>query len=171
MDQTPYNVNVNVNTQPQQAAQAAQQTYQQQPVYQQPIYQAPAKQLPTDRNLAVVILLSIITLGIYALVFQYQLIKEINLTAASDGKKTTGLFVMILLSLVTFGIYGIVWQVMFIQRVENENKRRNTGVQFGLMDWVIFNLLLSFTIVCPLIFMSRQIKAFNAINTSYNIYG
>jgi len=164
MDQTPYNVNVNIN-------QPGQQQYQQPAQQQQPPQQPSAQALRTDYSLGKLILLSIITFGIYSLVFQSRLIKDINITAVRDGKRTTGLFVMILLTIITFGIYGIVWQVMFIQRVENENKRRNTGVSFGLMDWVIFNLLLSWTIVCPFIFLNKQIKAFNAINASYNTYG
>jgi len=176
MDQQPYNVQVNINQPDQQQYQQQpyQQQYQQQPYqqqYQQPAQQPPAQALRTDYSLGKLILLSIVTFGIYSLVFQYQLIRDINITAASDGKKTTGLFVMILLSIITFGIYGIVWQIMFIMRVENENKRRNTGVSFGIMDWVIFSLLLSWTIICPFIFMSKQIKAFNAINASYNMYG
>jgi heme/copper-type cytochrome/quinol oxidase subunit 2 len=155
MDQNPYNVNVNINTPPQQAYPA----------------QPPAQALRTDYSLGKLILLSIVTFGIYSLVFQSRLIKDINLTAASDGKKTKGLLVMILLSAITFGIYGIVWTVMFTQRVENENKRRNTGVQFSVTDWVIYSVLLSWTIVCPFIFLNKQIKAFNAINASYNMYG
>jgi len=167
MDQNPYNVNVNINTPPQQAYQQQAYPAQQQAYAAQP----PAQPLRTDYSLGKLILLSFVTLGIYSLVFQSRLIKDINLTAASDGKKTTGLLAMILLSAITFGIYGIVWTVKFTQRVENENRRRNTGVQFGLTDWIIFSLLLSFTIVCPFIFLNRQIKAFNAINASYNMYG
>jgi len=152
-----------------------QQPYQQQPVYQQqvqqPAYQAPAQQLPTDRNVVVVILLSLITFGIYALVLQYQLIKEINLTAARDGKKTTGLLAMILLSCITFGIYGIVWTHMFAERVGAEAARRNTGVSFGAVDFWIFSVLLSFTVICPFIYKHKLLTAFNAINTSYNYYG
>ena len=148
-----------------------QQQYQQPPAqqYQQP--QPPVQKLRTDRSLGMYVLLSLVTFGIYGLVFQYQLIKEINITAARDGKKTTGLFLLILLSCITFGIYGIVWQIMFVQRVETENLRRSTGVSFGLTDWLIYSILLSFTIVCPFIFLHKQIQAFNAINTSYNIYG
>ena len=146
-----------------------QQQYQQQ--YQQPIYQAPAQQLPTDRNVVVVILLSLVTFGIYGLVLQYQLIKEINLTAARDGKKTTGLLAMILLSCITFGIYGIVWTHMFAERVGAEAARRNTGISFGAVDFWIYSVLLSFTVICPLIYKHKLLQATNAINTSYNIYG
>jgi len=152
MDPQPYNVNININ-------QAGQ--------YQQP----PAQALPTDRSLGKVILLSIVTFGIYSLVLQYNLIKELNLTAAADGKTTKGLLAVILLSFITFGIYGIIWQVTFIQRVEDVNERRRIGVKFGIMDWVIYNILLSWTIVGPFIFMNKELKAFNAINANYNQFG
>jgi len=152
-----------------------QQPYQQQPAYQQqyqqPMYQPPAQQLPTDRNVVVVILLSLVTFGIYALIFQSKLIKEINLTAVRDGKKTTGLLAMILLSCITFGIYGIVWTHMFAERVGAEAMRRNTGISFGAADFWIYSVLLSFTVICPIIYKHKLITAVNAINTSYNTYG
>jgi len=151
-----------------------QQPYQQQYQHQyqqQPAYQAPAQQLPTDRNVVVVILLSLVTFGIYALVLQYKLIKELNLTAVRDGKRTTGLLAMILLSMITFGIYGIVWTHMFAERVGAEAMRRNTGISFGAADFWIFSVLLSFTVICPIIYKHKLLTAVNAINTSYNIYG
>ena len=154
MDQQPYNVNININ----------------QPGPQQ-YGNPPAQALPTDRGILKVFLLTFFTLGIYALVLRSKMIREINLTAAADGKKTTGLFAMILLSIVTFGIYGIVWTILFVQRIENENKRRGTGVSFGIADWIIFSVLLSWTGVCPLIFMHKELMAFNAINASYNQFG
>jgi len=160
MDQTPYNVNVNINTPPQQQ-------YPQQPMQQQP----PVQQLPTNRSLLKMILLSLVTFGIYALVIQSKMIKEINMTALKDGKRTQGLFIMILLSMITFGIYALVWAHKYAGRVGDEAARRNTGVSFGAADFWIFCVLLSFTVICPLIYTYKLVKANNAINASYNIYG
>ena len=159
MDQTPYNINVNINAQQPPYNAAAQQP------------RPPAQQLPTNRSAGKVILLNIITLGIYSLVLTSKMVKEINLTASRDGKRTKGLIVMILLSLITFGIYAIVWEIGFIVRTGEEAQRRNTGVNFGITDWLIWSFLLSWTIVGPIIFLSKRLKAFNAINASYNMYG
>ena len=176
MNETPVNVNVNVGQQPaygqqsvygQQPAYAPQQAYAPQPAYTPP----PGQQLPTDRSAGKAILLSLITFGIYGLVLTSKMIKELNITASRDGKNTKGLLVMILLSLITFGIYAIIWNIGFIVRIGDEAQRRNTGVNFGITDWLIWSFLLSWTIVGPIIFMSKRFKAFNAINASYNQYG
>ena len=159
------------------AYQAQQQQYQQpayqaqQQQYQQPVYQAPAQQLPTDRNVVVVVLLSLITFGIYSLVLHCKLSREINLTAKADGQQTMHYIGALLLGLITFGIYTLVWTHKYCERVGAEAARRNTGVQFGAADFWIFSVLLSFTVICPFIYLHKLITAANAINTSYNYYG
>lgn len=144
------------------------------PIYQQQPYpaQPPAQKLKTDRNIALVILFSILTLGIYSIVLWCQIANEINLTASrADGKKTTHYIVCLLLSCITFGIYAIVWMHKISDRIGAEAVRRNTGVSFGAADFWIWNVLLAFTVVCPFIYMHKMLEAVNAINTSYNIYG
>jgi len=143
-----------------------------QPYQQQPVYQAPQHQLPTDRNLAIVILLTIVTFGIYAIVLYCKLANELNEAASrADGKHTTHYVACIFLSMVTFGIYMLVWMHKFSERVGNEARRRNTGVQFGAADFWIWNILLGFTVVCPFIYEYKLLQATNAINASYNMYG
>ena len=93
--------------------------------------QAPVHQLPTNRNIVKSILLSVCTLGIYALVLTGKLIKEINITAARDGKNTKGILGTVLLSVITLGIYAIVWEIGFMGRVEAECQRRNTQDKVG----------------------------------------
>jgi hypothetical protein len=127
--------------------------------------------LPTNRSLGKVILLTIVTFGIYALVLMHQMINEINLTAAGDGKKTQGIIVMVLLTIVTAGIYGIIWEIGFLGRAEAEGQRRNAPDKIGFKEFLIFGVLLSWTIVGPIIYTSKLLKAFNAINASYNQYG
>ena len=145
--------------------------------YQQPyLPQPPQRQLPTDRNLGIVILLSIVTLGIYGIVFYYQIGDEINLTASrADGKQTMNYVGCIFLSLVTLGIYGLVWMHKMSERVGDEAARRNTGVQFSAADFWLWSVLLSCTVVGafigPFVYQYKLIQASNAINLSYNIYG
>jgi hypothetical protein len=54
------------------------------------------------RSLVGVILLSIITLGIYGLYWIHKLAKDVNAICAGDGKKTGGLLKCLLLGLITF---------------------------------------------------------------------
>ena len=158
------------NQQPYQQQPVYQQQYQQQ--YQQPVYQAPSQQLPADRELLKVVLLSLITFGIYSLVLHCKLANEINLTASNaDGKHTMHYIGAILLGMITFGIYTLVWTHQYCERVGAEAARRNTGVQFSAGDFWIYSVLLGFTIVCPFIYLHKLLTATNAINASYNVYG
>ncbi|MDP2426181.1 MAG: DUF4234 domain-containing protein, partial [bacterium] len=47
--------------------------------------------LKEDRSLLLLIILSIITFGIYNLFFIHGLAKDTNIACAEDGKKTAGL--------------------------------------------------------------------------------
>ena len=60
-----------------------------------------------QRNLAVCIILTIVTCGIYGLVWLYWLNDDTN-TVSNEPNPTSG-GIVILLSIVTCGIYGIYW--------------------------------------------------------------
>lgn len=61
----------------------------------------------TPRNIAVVIILSIVTCGIYQLYWMYKMNEEVN-TLASEPAATSGGLVL-LFHILTGGIYGIYW--------------------------------------------------------------
>ena len=61
------------------------------------------------RNIAVEIILSIVTCGIYAIVWFIRLTNDVK-SAAGDEKFQSG-GVAFLLTLITCGIYGIIWMI------------------------------------------------------------
>ena len=61
----------------------------------------------TPRNIAVAIILSIVTCGIYQLYWMYKMNEEVN-TLASEPAATSGGLVL-LFHILTGGIYGIYW--------------------------------------------------------------
>lgn len=63
--------------------------------------------MPTKRNIALCIVLTLVTCGIYGLYWLAKVNDEVNDICGVKG--TSGICV-ILLSLVTCGIYGIHWQ-------------------------------------------------------------
>lgn len=99
----------------------------QQPGYQQPGYQQPGYQ-PTrgpmggyranikKRDIAVCIILSIVTCGIYGLVWFFYLVSDLNVAAQTPSDKTPG--TVLLLSIVTCGIYGIIWVYQAGEKVD-----------------------------------------------------
>ena len=83
------------------------------------------KTFKTDRSLLLYIVLSFLTLGIYALVFEYYMIKDINEMLQGDGKHTRNIFMIILLSIVTCGIYAFVWYYNVGERLGEATRVRN----------------------------------------------
>ena len=69
------------------------------------------------RSLLKLILLSIITFGIYGFYYVYKMAQDTNLMCEGDGKKTSGLLKVVLLSIITLGIYGLVWSCLLSNRL------------------------------------------------------
>lgn len=77
---------------------------------------------PKNRNIGVCILLSIVTCGIYAIVWFVQMVDELN-AAANEPNATSGITVF-LLSLVTCGIYELYWFYKAGQQVNRAKTAR-----------------------------------------------
>jgi hypothetical protein len=93
--------------QPQPEPQYQQQYYQ--PQYQQPYTRAGGgfRANIRKRDLAMTIILSIVTCGIYGLVWFFGMVEDLNTAAPDPDDKTAG--TVLLLSIVTCGIYGWIW--------------------------------------------------------------
>jgi hypothetical protein len=81
-------------------------------------YQAPPQQTPPpqngnnqifleDRSVALCIILSIVTCGLYMWYWRYKMVDELN-AASKDPAPTSGGTVLVL-SLITCNIYGLIW--------------------------------------------------------------
>lgn len=134
---------------------------------------APANKLPVNYSFAKYFWLGIITLGIYDIVMMCKCVSNLNTVARKyDGKKTMSYaLVVFVFSWLTFGILPLVWWSKMCKRMGRELRRRNISYSFGAGKFWIFNILLSFTVVCPMIFMSKYFKAINALNGNYNAVG
>lgn len=122
-----------------------------------------------NRNLAMYILLSIVTCGIYKYYFLYRLAADVNIICDGDGKQTAGLLQYILFSIITCGIYSWIWYYSLGNRL-SENAPRY-GLQFAengttVLLWKIFGVLLC--AIGPLIAMNIIIKNTNALANAYN---
>ena len=134
---------------------------------------APVGQLKTNRSLLKFILLSIVTLGIYSIVFFTGIANDINVVASRyDGKRTMHFCLLcFIIAPITFGIGGLVWCHKFSARVGNELARRNLPYSFGAMDFWLWDILASLVIVGPFIYMHKLITSVNQIAEHYNIHG
>lgn len=134
---------------------------------------APVAQLKTNRGLVKLILLSLITFGIYPLVLWSSVSNDINTIATRyDGKKTTHYLLMaFVFSWLTFGIAPFVWSHKICARIGNELKRRGIGYSFGAGTFWGWNILGAFIGIGPLVYTHKLLKAMNKLSEHYNVYG
>lgn len=135
--------------------------------------QAPVGTLKTNRSLGKFILLSIVTLGIYSIIYYSGISTDINIIASRyDGKKTMHYCLMFfLLGPITLYIFGLVWFNNLSSRIGNELKRRGLNYDFGASDFWLWNVLGSLILVGPFIYIHKLSKAMNLLAQDYNFKG
>ncbi len=134
---------------------------------------APVAQLKTDRGLVKFILLSLVTLGIYSIVYYSCISSDINIIASRyDGKKTMHFCLMsFILTPITLGIYTLVWYHQLSNRIGAELKRRGIDFDFGAKDFWLWNILGSLIFVGPYIYVHKLCKAMNLLSEDFNMRG
>ena len=97
-----------------------------------------------ERNIAVSIILTLITCGIYGFYWVAVLNDELKHEAKEDSFTSGGM--VVLLTIVTCGIYGIYWCYKMGTFVEKINKSTNTGILYIIlsligMDIIVYALI------------------------------
>lgn len=153
----------------QQPYQAQGQYYGQAAMQQPPQAYANSRPLKDDRSLALYIVLSIVTCGIYSWWFIHSMAEDLNVACEGDGEETPGLAQYILLSLITCGIYNIWWIYKVGNRLSANAPRYGMRFQENgttLLMWYIVGLL-----VCGIgsfVAIYMMIKNMNQIARAYN---
>ena len=120
------------------------------------------------RNLALLVVFSIITLGIYGLYWIHKLAKDVNTICEGDGKKTGGLLKCLLLGIITLGIYDMVLLYMLGDRLQDNAPRYDLTLKESGNTVLLWYILGAFIIVGPFIAMHIIIKNTNALADEYN---
>jgi hypothetical protein len=121
------------------------------------------------RGLAGLIILTIITLGIYGLYWTHKMAKDVNTMCKGDGKETGGLLKYLLLGFVTFGIYNLVWLYMLADRLQDNAPRYGLAFKESGGTVLLWFVLGWFIIVGPFIALHIIIKNTNALADKYNL--
>lgn len=129
-------------------------------------------QLVTNRGLLKMILLGIVTLGIYPVIAQDKMIHELNIAAfRRDGRITLSMAAIAPLIVITLTIYMFVYYHQYTARLQSELRCRGIAYNVGPVHFWLLNVLFSWTLICPLIFSHKVIRAHNLINADYNQKG
>ncbi|MCL1917182.1 MAG: DUF4234 domain-containing protein [Peptococcaceae bacterium] len=142
--------------------------------YQGGVYQgAPMRQLNTRRGLLKLILLSIVTLGIYSIVFWSGLSSDIDTIAGRyDGRKTMHYCLLyFLVGPITLGIAYLFWNHNISGRMGNELMRRRINYSFGASDFWLWDILGSLILIGPFVYAHKIAKAGNLLAQDYNSKG
>lgn len=133
----------------------------------------PVGQINPNYSLLKYILLTIVTLGIYNIVWHSRLSTDINTIASRyDGRRTAnGALVYLLLVWITFGIAAIVWEHNISGRIGTEAKRRGINYNLSSADYWLWCVLGAFIIVGPFIYIHKKCQAMNLIIVDYNEQG
>lgn len=108
--------------------------------------------LPSNRKVWKILLLSIVTLGIYGIVFWLAMGKETNVACKEDGKHTRGFWGAIGLSIITLGIYGIVWVCKWLNREYSFLLRHNHNGILSGKGYLVYFFFMIIVIYLPVIF-------------------
>ena len=130
--------------------------------------------MKTSRGLLKFILFSIITFGIYPLVFFSTISDDVNIVCSRyDGRKTMHYCLLVfLVSPITLGIAGLVWFHRISDRIGSELIRRGVPYRFSSGSFWLWYILGSLLFgIGPLVYIHKLAKAMNMMNKNYNING
>ncbi len=130
-------------------------------------YQPP--KLRTDRNMWKLIILSILTLGIYSIVFFIPLSFDLDkVDPMRERGKTLNFLAAYVLSLFTFSIVLLVWHYQIAARIEEALQRRKIDYEFTTGDFWKWYFFGSFILIGPFVYFHKLCKAMNLLCEDYN---
>ncbi len=121
-----------------------------------------------ERSVLSLLLFSVMTFGIYPIVFWHKVSKEVELLCEGDGKKTMKYVFVWLLNFITFGIAGIVWRAKLAQRLKDNAARYNLRFSESGALAACYDVVVLF--VGPIINRFILIKNLNAMGVAFNEY-
>jgi hypothetical protein len=121
-----------------------------------------------ERGLIELVLLSIITFGIYFLFWIHQLARDVNLICEGDGSRTSDLPRYLVFSIISLGIYNYVWLYMLGNRLYDNAPRYGRLFRESGSIIVLWDLIGSFIVIGPLVAWYIVIKNTNALADAYN---
>lgn len=98
-----------------------------------------------NRSIALAIILSIITCGIYGIIWYISMVNDVN-RVCNDEKSSQSGGIVFLLTLITCGIYGIIWFYNAGKRLFNAGNRYGIQISDNSILYLVLSLF-GFSIV------------------------
>ncbi len=127
------------------------------------------RKLKTNRRMWKLMLLNILTCGIYSIIFFIPFTFDLDKIAPKrEGEKTMNYLFAFLLSLVTCSIMLVVWHYQIAARIQKALEDRNIDYEFGTGDFWGWYVIGELILVGPFIYFHKLCKAMNLLCESYN---
>ena len=129
------------------------------------------KKCKTNRRLVKCIFLGLITLGIYNLAVSVRLGSDLNRVQKQlgiPGKKVMNFIGACFLSIITLGIPLFIWSIRVPNRVYLYADKAGVQKRGSCKSFFLVSILLCWTIIGPLIVMSKLLKTANNVCKWYN---
>ena len=99
-----------------------------------------AKPTVTNRSIATCIILSLVTCGIYGIIWYINLVNDVN-TVCQDEKSSQSGGVVFLLTLITCGIYGWIWFYNAGKRMNEAGNKYNMNIADNSVMYLILTIV------------------------------
>ena len=125
--------------------------------------------LKTDRAMWKLMLFSVLTLGIYSIIFFIPFSFDLNKIAPRREKeKTINYLWAYVLAMCTFAVVLLVWHYQVARHVEEALSRRDINYDFGTSSFWIWLIVGSLFLVGPFIYFHKLCRAMNLLCEHYN---
>ena len=125
--------------------------------------------LKTNRNMWKLVILNILTLGIYSIVFFIPFSFDLDKVAPkADHSKTMNYVFAYILSLFTFSIVIDIWHYQTAVRVEEALERYDIDYKFSRWEFWLWFILGSFVLVGPFVYFHKLCRSMNLLCANYN---
>lgn len=125
--------------------------------------------LKTNRSMWKFMLLSILTLGIYSIIFFIPFSYDLDkVDPRRNRAKTMNYAFAYILSLFTFSIVTLIWHHHIADRINEALERRNIPYEFGTGTFWAWYFFGSFILIGPFVYMHKLCKAMNLLCAHYN---
>lgn len=124
--------------------------------------------MKTNRSLLVLIVLSILTCGLYTLYFWSCFARDMNVACVGDGRRTRGILARIIFSALTLGIYELVWLYSTGERIRGNAHRYGISVGCTGSSVLAWNILGALIVIGPFVAMYQMISGLNQLCEAYN---
>ncbi len=127
------------------------------------------QKLATNRSMWKLMLLNILTLGLYSIFFFIPFSFDLDKIAPkADRSKTMNYVFAFVISIFTFSLVLILWHYEIAKRIEQALAERDIPYSFGTSDfwgWYFFG---SFIFVGPFVYFHKLCTAMNLLCEDYN---